>query len=105
MEIDEEELSKQLKEDILKSDEYASVNVLVKTINDLEDLYNSIPMCDVEVRSANPLTIGMLCMALEDMAEHIKKNYEFAEEAYNFAKGLRIGHKTIKVNGKEEKDD
>lgn len=104
-EIDEEELSKQLKEDIIKSGEYASVDVLVKTIIDARDLNNTVPMCNVKLYGANPLTVGMLCMALEDMADHIKEEYEHAEEAYKFVKSLRIGHKTVQVQGKEEKND
>lgn len=104
-EIDEEELSKQVREDILKSGEYVLADVLVKTIVDINDLNNSMPLSNVKICEANPLTVGMLCMALEDMADHIKKEYEHAEEAYKFVKGLRIGHKTIQVQGKEEKND
>ena len=104
-EIDEEELSKQLREDILNSDGYASVDVLVKTVTD-EDLNNAVPpMSNVKVHGANPLTLGMLCMALEDMSDLIKKEYAFAEDAYKLVKSMRIGHRTIQVDGKEEEND
>lgn len=104
-EIDEEELSKQLTEDVFNSGAYASANVFVKTINDANDLFNSVPMCDVQIHETNPLTVGMLSMALEDMAEHIRKEHENAEEAYEFIKSLRVGHTTVQIRGKEEKND
>lgn len=93
-----------MEEDTLNSESYVTAKVMVKGINDVTDLNKCVPMCDVEVHHANPITVGMLCFSLEKMAEAIKKEHEYAEEAYELLKLTDGGSKTIKVRG-EEKDD
>lgn len=107
MEIDYNELKEQIKEDILKTGEYARADIIIPRINNSKDFKDCTPAVSVELKKIGCLEIALLIHSIdlikEELIEKVKKLGKL-EELYESIKFVK-DHTEAKTLEREDKED
>lgn len=99
--IDVEEYHKQLREEILNSDRYTHIEIIMPTIDEA-DTTDKEPFCMTLAHNTNDLTLALAVCVLDHMKENMLK-LEGVKEAYNAIKS-DVSYHHLKREIKVEED-